>query len=70
MKACVFCIFVVIRGEGPSLESLWRHRTHQSYIRPVRPFLTNLHAVRSCLWLVRTLHYSTHWKDESGGGQG
>ena len=29
MKARVFCIFVVIRGEGQSLESLWRHPTHE-----------------------------------------
>ena len=28
-KARVFCIFVVIRGEGQSLESLWRHPTHE-----------------------------------------
>ena len=57
-KARVFCIFVVIRGEGQSLESLWRHPTYQSYIQPVRPVLTNLQAVRSCLRPVRTLHYS------------
>ena len=28
-KARVFCIFVVIRGEGQSLESLWWHPTHE-----------------------------------------
>ena len=56
MKAHVFCIFVVIGGEGQSLESLWRYPTHEWYIPPVRPFLTNLQAVRSCLWPVRTLH--------------
>ena len=55
-KARVFCIFVVIRGEGQSLESLWMHPTHRSYVRPVRPFLANLQAVRSCLRPVRTLH--------------
>ena len=55
-KACVFCIFVIIRDEGQSLESLWRHPTHQSYIRLVRPFLTNLQAVRLCLQPVRMLH--------------
>ena len=49
-KACVFCIFVVIKGEGQSLESLWRYPTHEWYIPPVRPFLTNLQAVKSCLW--------------------
>ena len=43
-KACVFCIFVVIRGEGQSLE------------KSLRLFLTNLQAVGSCLWPVRTLH--------------
>ena len=53
----VFCIFVVIRGEGQSLESLWRHPTHEWYIPPVRPFLTNLQVVRSCLRPVRMLHY-------------
>ena len=57
-KARVFYIFVVIRGEGQSLESLWRHPTHHSYIRPARPFLTNLQAVRLCLRPVRTLHLS------------
>ena len=56
MKAHVLCIFVVIRGEGQSLESLWRHPTHEWYIPPVRPFFTNLQAVRLCLRLVRTLH--------------
>ena len=56
MKARVFCIFVVITGEGQSLESLWRHPTHEWYIPPVRPFLTNLQAVKSCLRPVRTLH--------------
>ena len=44
------CILhLVIRGEGQSLESLWRHPTHEWYIPPVRPFLTNLQAVKSCL---------------------
>ena len=47
-KARVICIFVVIRGEGHKLESFWWHPTHQWYIPPVRPFLTNLRAV-SCI---------------------
>ena len=51
------CIFVVTRGEGQSLESLWRYPTRKWYIPPVRPFLTNLQAVRSCLRPVRMLHY-------------
>ena len=55
-KARVFCIFVVIRGECKILESLWRHPTHEWYIPPVRPFLTNLQAVRLCLRPVRMLH--------------
>ena len=37
-KAHVFCIFVVIRGEGHKVESFWWHPTHQWYIPPVRLF--------------------------------
>ena len=42
-------LLIVITGEGQSLESPWRHPTHEWYIPPVRPFLTNLQAVKSCL---------------------
>ena len=55
-----------MRGEGQSLESLWRYPTHEWYIPPVRPFLTNLQAVKLCLWPVRMLHHPTVYKGYKG----